>query len=308
MSFTLSINPTYFCNFRCHFCYLTEEQLGNRKYAKIQDIASRLDELKACGVDVKHVDLYGGEIGLLDDAYLEEIDEAIRGRFDSVTINVVTNLSQMKRYFLRKDVSLSVSYDFSVRQDSDRVLKNIMKLDKDVSILMLASKELMQLNVEEMVSTFNIVGNITSVEIKPYSPNQANQNGPSYTEFEGFVTKWLSLEKRFDFINQFNIEDSLSGSYNAFSDNHLYITPNGKFAVLDFDEDDNELFLELNSYNDYLLWSEIEKNSVKSNSYCSKCEFLGKCLTEHYRRVESLDNSCNGFYNLLKSTQNTNNG
>ena len=27
----LSINPTYYCNFRCDFCYLTPEQLGDRQ-------------------------------------------------------------------------------------------------------------------------------------------------------------------------------------------------------------------------------------------------------------------------------------
>ena len=28
---TVSINPSYFCNFRCDFCYLTSEQLGDQK-------------------------------------------------------------------------------------------------------------------------------------------------------------------------------------------------------------------------------------------------------------------------------------
>ena len=37
----ISINPSYFCNFRCDFCYLTPEQLGDQKKIKPE----KLDEL-----------------------------------------------------------------------------------------------------------------------------------------------------------------------------------------------------------------------------------------------------------------------
>lgn len=298
-NFTISLNPIYLCNFRCKFCYLTESQLRSNNTIEIIDIIKRFEEVSSLGINISHVDLYGGEIALLSQEYLEEVHEYIKKRHQS-TINVVTNLSIINPYFLRDDVTLSVSFDFDAREKYDRVLSNIIKIDKDISILMLASPELISKDVGEMINVFSSIENIVSVEIKPYSTNQANHFPVTYKEYEDFVLKWIQYpEKKFEFINEKNIKNCLDGKYNAYSDNHIYITPNNKFAVLEFDEKDREYFLEMNSIYDYLAWSQLEKNRVKENSYCNKCEFLGKCLTEHYRQVDNLDNSCNGFYNLL---------
>ncbi len=38
----VSINPSYFCNFRCDFCYLTKEQLGDQKRISIEKMAHDL--------------------------------------------------------------------------------------------------------------------------------------------------------------------------------------------------------------------------------------------------------------------------
>ena len=55
----VSINPSYFCNFRCDFCYLTEEQLSDQKKIELE----KLDDLLSQIPNIEHVDLYGGEIG-----------------------------------------------------------------------------------------------------------------------------------------------------------------------------------------------------------------------------------------------------
>ena len=43
--FTVSVNPTYYCNFRCDFCYLTPTQLGDRLTTKVSIIKDRMDEI-----------------------------------------------------------------------------------------------------------------------------------------------------------------------------------------------------------------------------------------------------------------------
>ena len=65
-------------------------------------------------------------------------------------------------------------------------------------------------------------------------------------------------------------------------------------------ENDNEHFKDVDSVEDYLQWANQEKVQVSKNSFCSECEYLGRCLSEHLREVRSLENSCNGFYNLIK--------
>lgn len=298
---TLSINPIYACNFRCEFCYLTKEQLSDRTTLALDALESRLQELREEGVSIDHVDLYGGEISLLSEDYLDDVDRLLAGA-GRPTINVVTNLYKIHPFFLKDHIDLSVSFDFDCRQSHEKVLANMESIDKEIAVLVLASPELMRKNVEEMVDTFNRVQNVKSVEIKPYSSNQANQLGCSDEDFEEFIKSWIECQtaKNFEFVNLNSIKHAMRGERNAFSDDHLYVTPSGKYGVLEFDGAGREFFLELESFKEYEAWKEHEKSRVGGNSYCSKCEYLGRCLTEHYREVDSVERSCNGYYKLLK--------
>lgn len=296
----ISLNPTYLCNFRCSFCYLTEEQLADSKKIELHRLIEMLQEIKAAGYRIDMLDLYGGEVGLLSEDYLEKMRKILLYA-GAGEINVITNLYKIHPYFLHPSVQLSVSFDFKARERHEQVLANIIKTPKEIAILMLASPELITQDVDEMIRVFNSIGNIVSVEIKPYSKNQANSMRITDKDFEEFVKKWLTspVKKNFTFVNADRIKDSLSGKYSAYSDSHVYITPNGKFGVLEFDKNDNEFFLEMNSFNEYLDWADKEKLKVKSNTICNSCPYLGTCLTEHYRDVKSIENSCNGFRHLL---------
>lgn len=297
---TLSINPTYLCNFRCEFCYLTPEQLADKKKLDIGRFSQMLDEINEAGYFVDHIDLYGGEVGLLPEQYLEDLDTVIDLQTEA-SISVITNLSKIHPYFLKDHIDLSVSFDFEAREHHGLVMSNLAKISKPIAILMLASPNLLKLDVNRMIGILNSYQNIISVEIKPYSSNQANILPVSDKDFEEFVKKWITspVRKNFTFINSNRIKDSLNGLYSAYSDSHVYITPNGKFGVLEFDLGQNEYFLEMDSFNEYLLWARLEKTKVKSNPICSACPYLGKCLTEHYRDVKSIESSCSGFRHLL---------
>ena len=301
---TISLNPTYLCNFRCEFCYLTPEQLADKKKLDPERFKEMIYQMTINDYIIDHVDLYGGEIALLTEGYLNSLDKIIEEVGDP-TINVITNLSKIHPYFLKDHVDLSVSFDFDAREKHEQVLTNIAKTPKDIAILMLASPELMKQDVEKMIKTFNALGNIISVEIKPYSSNQANVLECTDKDFEEFVKKWLlsTTPKNFTFVNADRIRNSLDRVYSAFSDAHVYITPNGKFGVLEFDTQGNEFFMEMDSFNEYLEWSKAEKLKVNSNPICNSCPYLGTCLTEHYRDVKSLEHSCNGFRHLLDWSQ-----
>ena len=277
----LSINPTYHCNFRCDFCYLTPEQLSDRTKVNLSKLRERLSEVSKA-VGITHVDLYGGEIGILKKDYFYALKEVIRQYYQG-PININTNLSAFPDFFRDDDIDLSVSYDFHAREKEQFVLNNMMQANRDLSVLVLASPEVLNMDVGYMIETFNMVSNVKSVEIKPYSTNQANQHNVTHKDFEDFVIKWLEYpNKNFHFENEWRIIDSLKGEYNAFSDDHVYINPNGNYSVLEFDSNDNEYFLELNTFNEYLQWTQKEKQQNVSD-ICRSCPYIGKCLTEHNR-------------------------
>jgi len=294
----ISINPWYYCNFKCDFCYLTKEQLDDKTLLDLRLLEKRLDEVMSVD-EINGIDLYGGEIGLLPEDYVEELCAIVKSRgIDD--INIITNLSMVNRVITNPDLYVSVSYDFECREQHDRVWDNMFALNNPFSILILASKDLINKDVDEMISQLNLLSNLSSVEIKPYSINQANCHSVSHKDFELFVQKWLDndIQMRFEFVNEKNIQATLDGSRNAFSNDHVYITPTGQFAVLEFDLNDKEYFKTLDSIQEYKDWALNEPNKNVSD-ICKSCDYYGTCLTEHYRYVKDLDNGCNGYKGLI---------
>jgi sulfatase maturation enzyme AslB (radical SAM superfamily) len=295
---TVSINPSYFCNFRCNFCYLTSQQLGDQKKIPLHILDKKLKEISKVRI-IEWVDLYGGEIGALKKDYFYGLKDTIR-KYYKDKINIITNYSMLHEGFFKDDFYLSVSYDFEAREKSDLVYNNMFQSTVPIAILILASEKVLSMNVDEMIHKLNLCSGIESVEIKPYSINQANNQPVTHRDFELFIKKWIEsdVKKKFDFVNEGKIVSSLKKEYNAFSNNHVYITPNGNFGVLEFDKNDKEYFLELESFNDYLKWADNEPLKNISD-ICKSCKYYGHCLTEHYRYVKDLDNGCNGYKGLL---------
>ncbi len=294
----ISINPSYFCNFRCDFCYLTPEQLANTKKISLERLDEMLLEISK-HTTIDWIDLYGGEIGALKKDYFYGLRDTIRNHYHD-KINIITNFSMLHEGFFEDDFYLSVSYDFEAREKSDKVWQHLMSSQVPVALLILASSKVLETDVDYMINMINSCSAIESVEIKPYSTNQANVHAVSHKDFENHIIKWLSspVLKKFEFVNEHRIQDSLNKTYNAFSNDHVYITPNGKFAVLDFDLNDREMFTELDTFEEYLNWANNEKTRYIS-PICKKCEYYGNCLTEHYRYVKDLNSGCNGYQNLL---------
>lgn len=296
---SISLNPSYFCSERCSFCYLTPTQLSDRNTLDINRLRYLLNDIST-HYRIVHIDLYGGEPLLLPSEYILELKSLLSIYVDRVYVN--TNLVTIPNWIDDDYFYLSVSYDGIARERSDRVYSNLFKLDKPFSVLSLCSKKFLDVSIDEHVLSLSLLDKLQSIELKPYSSNQSNQDNVSYTAFEDKVIELINACKKYNVYctNEDLISDSLDGNYNAFSDNHLYITPNGQYAVLEFDDEDNEYFLSLDSIDDYLRWCDKEYSRVMSNVHCSTCNYFGHCLTEHYREVANLEsNSCNGYYKLL---------
>jgi sulfatase maturation enzyme AslB (radical SAM superfamily) len=295
---TLSINPWYYCNFACEFCYLTKEQLADTKLLSLDVLNEKLAEISAQD-QIEMVDLYGGELGLLPKDYWNDLIDLLHA-YNIFDINLITNLSMVNEITKDERVYVSVSYDFDAREDHERVWRNMALLERPFSILMLASPKLITKDSNEMISMLNSLNNLVSVEIKPYSANQANQLDINFTQFEEFVKTWvINRDKKFSLTNESLLQSVIDKQRNSFSDDHVYITPSGKYGVLEFDLNDNEFFLEYETLSEYFEWCEKEKKRVAKNKFCSGCDHFGHCLSEHLREVKSLDNSCNGFKHLI---------
>lgn len=296
----ISLNPWYFCNFRCGFCYLSPEQLADKTLLPISTLDRMLVEIQQQDI-ITHVDVYGGEPTLLPKSYVYELKECLV-RHGVEYANINTNLSAIPNWLYDDFFDISVSYDFTGRERSDQVWMNMCNLNKPFSILMLVSDHVVTIDPDYMIRAFNTLSNLQCVELKPYSTNQINQLPVSDNEFEIFVQRWLSsrVDMRFDFTNKRILMSILDNQHNSFSDDHVYITPAGKFAVLEFDEHKHEYFQTYDTYSEYKQWCVIEHTRVISNTVCSSCDYLGRCASEHLRPVAAGDTSCNGYKNLIR--------
>ena len=303
----VSINPTYYCNFRCNFCYLTEKQLSDRTILSIDKIDAMLVQISQ-KYSIESVEIYGGEVGLLTLEYLNALIDLCLSYTRNV--NVVTNLSNIHLSFLRDDITLSVSFDFLAREKSDLVLNNMLKIPRTFSVNVLVTPLILEMDPEYVIKVFNGIKSITDVELKPYSKNQANSFTISHKQFDDYVKKWILLanQMNFNFINIGLLNDVLTKQKNMYSDDHVYITPDGFYGVLSFDSHDREFFCLLNSLEEYGEWCVHEKTQVKNNKICMGCDFVGHCLTEHARPfIELEDNTCDGHIGLIKWYQQSGN-
>lgn len=296
----LSCNVSYHCNLRCGFCYLTEEQLSDKKKISLDALKARLDDIVNAGYRIGHVDLYGGEVLLLSFEYLMSVKKLLR-TYGAVDIEIITNMTVYREDIVEdNNFGISVSYDFQHRQQSEHVWKNMLKINRDFTILTLGIPEIVRTDPAEFIEQINLLSHCKHWEIKPYSSNQANQLDVSFEEYEEFVKKIIEYpNKKFEFLNTVALDMAMYADANPYSDDHVYITPAGKFAVLEFDQNDNEFFLELNSIQDYKKWTVLERSRVLSNEFCGSCQFSGRCISEHLREVKSVDKSCNGFFKLI---------
>lgn len=295
----VSLNPTYYCNFRCPFCYLGD-RLSDKTTISIDHINDRLSEVISHGHDIESIDIYGGEILSLGKDYQRKLIESCM--LYSENIRVTTNLSLDYSVLLEYPVQVCVSYDYKARQSWERVIKNMHEFPKELHVLMLASHEFLKQDPVIVLDSISKVPNLQTVEIKPYSTNQYNQENVTHRDFEECVKRYIEhgyMLGGTELVNIEMIEYALSGEANSFSDDHIYITPDNKFAVLDFDENDNESFTEIGSFEEYKDWTQVEKLKMAANRYCNQCEYFGSCLSEHLRDVVDLTNSCSGYKGLL---------
>ena len=159
----ISINPWYYCNFNCEFCYLTKKQLRDSKLLPLDILNDRLAEISAQDTIIM-VDLYGGELGLLPIEYWNDLIDLLHA-YNIYDINIITNLTMINDIICDERVYVSVSYDFEAREDHERVWRNMALLKRQFSILMLASPKLITYDVDEMIGMLNTLNNLSSIEI-----------------------------------------------------------------------------------------------------------------------------------------------
>lgn len=291
----LSINLSYYCNLRCKFCYLGEDRLSDHKKLSVAQLDKLLRHITE-SYRIRAVDFYGGEIALVGLEYWTQIRKLVK-QHSPREMRLITNLTVVNEIVMDPEVDLYVSWDWKARQQSERVERNMRSLERPFGLLMLGLDE--TLDIGDMnLSIVTGIDNLTSVEVKPYSNSKFNQGFGSIAAATELIRRLRGITDK-EIRNITAARSAIAGERDAYSKDHLFVTPDGQLSVLDFDENDCEFFRILEDVTAFIEWQKEERRYVAKNEACKHCRYLGRCLTEHYRKVEPADGNCSGFKNLL---------
>lgn len=272
-SISISINPTYNCNFNCDFCYL-----NGFNTQSLLDLNKLKDQLKEVSTKyiITSIDIYGGQIFLLQDSYLKQLFNTCFVYVQNIYL--ITNMSITKAWiFEHNNIIISASWDYIYRPQNQIILNNIKDYiktyKKNISIILthpnLYSHKKQIVNI--LNSTFKQDINIS---LKPYyktNNTDYNINFQNYQKF--FLYLYSNLNANFNILIEINDK----------STQHIFISPNNQLQTISYNSNLQQYFT------NYLDQEETIN--------CICCTKYKNCLKQHKFLKTNYD--CCGQYKLL---------
>src|SRR5574344_1587286 len=271
----LSINPTYSCNLNCSFCYLLKT--GNN----ILDLLKLEDELlKISGIfNIIQIELYVGEIFILDDCYLMKLI-LICKKFTK-KISIITNGTIDKPWLFNfNGIEFNISWDYIYRDKSDLAFNMIKKYSNTGIIL--TSPQLYKKRYE-VVHILNTLAGNHSIDVKLCMPSNNNKSIVldlyGYEEFILYLRS--TLNNNLNLIQYQNFKNNKINNEKIY---HCFIDPNCKLKKLEFKNN-------IEYFND----EDIE--DIRINEDCDNhCSI---CLAEHKFKIQN-SYDCLGMKKLIE--------
>lgn len=276
---TLEIMPSFFCNGRCDFCYLGPA-VKDRTTLLIDDARAVLERYRP-----SRIDLFGGELSILPQSYVRDLVSLCLQYTNDVSLT--TNLAQS--WILEFSDRLSINVSIGSNRDPNVIRRTAQNLknaeSRKLTALVVITPSMLNFDFSEVERL-----GFGSVAFLPYSPSV--HASASYRvankDFEQFMIRAYSYFQHSKTKLLINRGDPTARST-------LFVLPNGKPAVLAFDDQGREYFLPVTD-NEYAVFCDHE---LKSNPRCLRCSHFHDCGAEHLRPYDDND-SCPGFFKFLE--------
>lgn len=303
---TLSIMPTYKCEMDCDYCYLQKDKKRYSEKLFVNKLYKRLKALSA-KYTITTVEVYGGNIKELFTDELMPLIEAYRCycKNDRIMCNDVP--WAMAHGFKERNINISLNPE---RRDFLYTLHDA-KVHSSVGIITVATHKLLLQPLDTIFDWYkNFRGNVT---IMPYSNCSPNYPVPyvSNAKYCSFMMEFIdyylnNIDKyKFKLTNILMLQDCINGLYSPAMRNNIFITPEGKFACVDFDVNGNEYFHTFSSLDKWESRCAVE--DIDRIKYCGTCENFNCCMAEHHKNPEQkpwfekkYGDCCNGYKPLVE--------
>ena len=269
---TVSIIPTYRCFWDCSYCYLSElsKMTGNICEGFDLKLYKRLNELVK-KYDISAIELYGGDLSVLPITLLEKIISTCKVYCKN--IHVTWNDIEAARSLGLSDEQINISIN-PERKDFLDNTESILR-NPNVGIITVVTSRVLGLSEEELFNMYDQhTGNVTFM---PFSnTSRMPEKYVTNYEYSCFMIRILSYyfehrnKFKFNITNVTMLRDCLRGLYNPAMRNNIFLTPNCKFACVDFDDNGQEHF---HAFNSLELWEQrCSQEDFDRAHYCGTCE------------------------------------
>lgn len=284
----LQVMPQFFCNLKCGYCYLGD--LTNDKTClSFERFCEMYKELVCAGYTVEGIEVFGGSL---------ETPEADRFIKKLVAYKPETNVMGSLAFG-----SNSVSFNIE-RGDALKALQYInMRKHCNVYTVVLPTTALLgpdwyykQLEKEDFRGIVNFIQYIPAensklkfeVKNRDYSKFMIKAIKSYYKKQRGFKLDIIDL-----------LEDALHGHYDPRMTSHIFISPQGKYGYVSYNQDNSNLekFIWCDTLQEWEAGATKEK--LMRPLKCAFCENNSCCIAEHLRHWGPKDDCC-GFNDLIK--------
>lgn len=299
----VSVQPTFYCNLGCPYCYLGN--LRNKfQLLDLYDLRDKLLPEILSRTKITTIDIFGGEISILPSIYLEYLFKICLEYCNSV--NVTSNLFNLDILETLKKfpkVNLAISWN-KERSDCPRIEeildnqnKYFKNLDNKKQILTVALPSLLKEDPKKILDRFEKWN--LPVTILRYFPSEENALYNLTTkDYEDFLIKILEtyLTGNYTFpLN--NHQQLLKVEKEPLMTSNLFIQPSGEYSWISYDGN-KEVYLHDKNIENWEIDSKLE--NFKYREKCLSCAFYNCCLAEHLNFNDITESSCCGLKNLLK--------
>ena len=283
MKVAISVNPTYKCNLNCDFCYLKNSHNSN-----LMDL-NKLDEQLSYiynKYDIKYIELYGGEITILEEDYLTKLMNICEKYSDNVEIvtNFVKPNNWLYKLFSNKDYRLGTSWDYKFRPQGDLILKNIDSFyhitGKKPSVIMCSPK---LYDYKEELLTYLDRDSIEAFCLIPCMKTPHNNVIYDWKKYEDTVKFFVENKIKPRFENESKLK------FNREFYRHIFINPNNEYVDVSYDKNGVETFQKI----------DIDNLEIEIPTKCLMCHNFNKCQNEHLEHYLEDSYDCIGFSKLI---------
>ena len=290
----IELIPLYRCNENCNFC-LYQHEKNNKNTADLAWIDSTLTSLHF-KYDILQIKITGGEISLLSDFYFEMLFNLLKIHCKKIIVE--TNFVEFKKALINNCDIINIGYNFNNNPLQQQIFNNIKAATATGKSINIKSLDIFcKINHNQIINHLNSL-KIKSWEIIPFHQTPFTlYKFRGYSEYEKIVAEYLKLSNKmkFAFQNKLQLENILNlDNYNVKT---VYLTPNNKLALQNFDNDNNFFLEEFDNVED--LSKKMKEMEKKKDKFCEKCTSKLQCMANSFMNLNYTGLSCSGFKDLI---------